>query len=58
MVEYWKVVFKRIKAIFNFIVDTNVKINLSLHYSGTHHSNIPSFQHSNWGEAPHSGRSN
>jgi hypothetical protein len=60
--EYWKVgrlegwkvgrlVFKRIFAISNFIVNTNSTINPILHYPRTHYSIIPEpiiplFQHS------------
>jgi hypothetical protein len=39
-----RLVFKRISAIFNFIVNTNFTINPE--------PIIPLFQHSNWGEAP------
>jgi hypothetical protein len=44
--------FKRILPIFNFIVKTISAINPTLQYPKTHSSNIPAFQHSNWGEAP------
>jgi hypothetical protein len=37
---------------FNFIVKMNFTINPTFHYPRTHDSNIPEFQHSNWGEAP------
>jgi hypothetical protein len=47
-----RLVFKRILSIFDFIFDTYVTINPTLHYPSTHCSIIPSFHHSNWGEAP------
>jgi len=39
---------------FNFIVTParGGTINPTLHHPRTHYSNIPVFQHSNWGEAP------
>jgi hypothetical protein len=59
--EYWntgRLVFKRIPASFNNILNTNFIINSKLHYPGTHYSNIPSFPpghkpyrlEANWGE--------
>jgi len=56
--EYWRVVFKRISGIFDFIINTTVSINLVLHYPGTQYSNTPIFHHSNWAEAPDLRRSN
>ncbi|MFO7970231.1 MAG: hypothetical protein R6U40_00610, partial [Desulfobacterales bacterium] len=38
--------------IFYFIFNTYFTVNPTLHYPSTHHSIIPLFHHSNWGEAP------
>ena len=35
----------------NFVVSMNSALYATLHYPRTHHSKIPSFQDSNWGEA-------
>jgi hypothetical protein len=48
MMEYWVV----IRILSKFIFSTIVAINPILHYSRTHSSNIPAFQHSSRGEAP------
>jgi hypothetical protein len=53
--EWWntgRLVVKRILSIFNFILNTYLTINSTLHYPGTHYSIVPAFHHSNWGEAP------
>jgi len=53
--EWWntgRLVFKRISAILNNILDTNFIINSKLRYPSTRYSIIPTFHHSNWGEAP------
>ncbi len=47
-----RLVFKRILSIFYFIFNTYFTVNPTLHYPSTHYSNVPSFQHSNWGGAP------
>jgi hypothetical protein len=53
--EYWNdgiVSFQRMVSILNFIVMSNFAIYPILQYPKTHFPNIPSFHHSNWGEAP------
>jgi len=54
MVERWNIGFPKDNSHFNFIVNPagGGTINPTLHYPRTHDSNIPEFQHSNWGEAP------
>jgi hypothetical protein len=54
IVEYWKVVLKRIEGTIN----TTVTINLVLNSFGMQYSNIPAFHRSNWGEVPNLRRSN
>ena len=63
MMEYWKVEdpvfsgigFKKISRFmntFHLLVKRSV-VNIPLpHFSRTHYSIVPSFHHSNWGEAP------
>jgi hypothetical protein len=52
MMDYWVLIRKL--SIFNFIVGTIIAINPTRQYPKNHFSNIPLFQHSNWGEAPNS----
>jgi hypothetical protein len=54
MVKRWNIGFQKDVNHFYFIVNAagGGTINSTLHYPRTHYSNIPAFQHSNWGEAP------
>jgi hypothetical protein len=55
IMELWNdgiVGFQRKLSILNFIVKMNFAIYPILQFPKTHFSNIPAFQHSNWGEAP------
>ena len=52
--EWWntgRLVFKGYGSFLIFMVNKNSTINSTLHYSKTHYSIIPLFQHSNEGEA-------
>jgi len=55
MVEWWNIGMLILKGSFSFI-DFSVKESFTnkppSHFSKTHYSIIPLFQHSNWGEAP------
>ena len=52
--ERWNIDLPKDNSDFNFIVNPvgSRTINPTLHHPRTHYSNIPVFQHSNWGEAP------
>jgi hypothetical protein len=54
MVERWNIGFQKDINHLSFIVNPagGGAINTILNYPRTHYSNIPEFQHSNWGEAP------
>jgi hypothetical protein len=53
--EYWNdgiVGFLKDIIPLLFFVKTNFAINPTFQHPKAHYSNIPEFQHSNWGEAP------
>jgi len=50
MMEYW--FLKDTINLLVFFVKMNFAIYPPVQFPITHYSNIPSFQHSNWGEAP------
>jgi len=51
MVERWYSGFSK-DIIIILKVKTSIALNRSFQYLKTHHSSIPEFQHSIWGEAP------
>ena len=54
MMEYWNggiMVFQRILSIYILSFGLRRAINPTFQYPKTQLSNVPSFQHSNWGEA-------
>jgi len=51
-VERWNSGFLKDIIYSEFYVGMNVALYPILQYPKTHFSNIPTFHHSNWGEAP------